>query len=373
MPDADVLRIVALDLHSALAEELSGADRGLVRVAALRAGRGAAPARGARDRPAPRERGGRSRPVTIEGRAIARSFWGKAWCDNLERYSDLANRLPRGRTYVRNGSVMDLQLGAGTVTALVSGSELYRVSVTIAPLPRAAGGPLVKECAGQIGSLVELLQGKFSRAVMETLIRPSAGLFPSAAGDRLRVLLPGLGGDCASTSRPPCTASARVSTPSPSCSSGCGGSTSWTSCRPPAAARACRAGRRDAQAHRGHGAGRGVRDRAGRGRGHQRAPAGRAGRRRPRGPGRRDDATAGPARGPARGERRLIDFRATPRSAHGWPPLQAEAMGNEITATPRPRVDEADRAGPRISLDSTRRNALEFGLWRTRSSRAAPW
>jgi len=119
-------------------------------------------------------------PVTIEGRAIARSFWGKAWCDNLERYTRLANRLPRGRTYVRNGSVMDLQLGVGTVTALVSGSELYRVSVTIAPLAPRRWRTLVGDCAGRIGSLVELLQGKFSRAVMQTLIRPKAGLFPSA-------------------------------------------------------------------------------------------------------------------------------------------------------------------------------------------------
>jgi uncharacterized Zn finger protein len=118
-------------------------------------------------------------PVTIEGRAIARSFWGKAWCDNLQRYTRLANRLPRGRTYVRNGSVLDLQLGEGTAHALVSGSELYRVSVTIAPLAPRRWKALIGECAGRIGSLVELLQGKFSRAVMQTLIRPKTGLFPS--------------------------------------------------------------------------------------------------------------------------------------------------------------------------------------------------
>ena len=119
-------------------------------------------------------------PVTIEGRSISHTFWGTAWCENLESYSDFSNRLPRGRTYVRNGSVMDLQLGAGTVEALVSGSALYRISVTITPLPRPRWRAVVKECAGKIGSLVELLQGKFSRAVMEVLIRPQTGLFPSA-------------------------------------------------------------------------------------------------------------------------------------------------------------------------------------------------
>jgi uncharacterized Zn finger protein len=117
-------------------------------------------------------------PVVLEGRTIARSFWGKAWCDNLESYARLVNRLHRGRSYVRNGSVMDLQLGAGAIDALVSGSELYRVSVTIAPLPPRRWQALVRECAGRIGSLVELLQGRFSRAVMETLIRREGGLFP---------------------------------------------------------------------------------------------------------------------------------------------------------------------------------------------------
>ena len=119
-------------------------------------------------------------PVVIQGRTIARSFWGKAWCDNLESYSDFANRLPRGRTYVRNGSVMDLHVGAGAVKALVSGRKLYRISVSIAPLPRRRWQAVVRECAGKIGSLVELLQGRLSRAVMEVLIRRETGLFPSA-------------------------------------------------------------------------------------------------------------------------------------------------------------------------------------------------
>src|SRR5215208_7726293 len=66
-------------------------------------------------------------PVQIEGRAIASTFWGLAWCTNLESYSDFENRLPRGRTYVRNGSVVDLKIEKGQINALVSGSELYKV------------------------------------------------------------------------------------------------------------------------------------------------------------------------------------------------------------------------------------------------------
>src|SRR5947208_16505313 len=91
-------------------------------------------------------------PVVLEGRTIARTFWGKAWCDNLEAYSDFANRLPRGRTYVRNGSVVDLQIKSGKIKALVSGSALYEITITIDTLPAAAWRSIKERCAGQIGS-----------------------------------------------------------------------------------------------------------------------------------------------------------------------------------------------------------------------------
>jgi uncharacterized Zn finger protein len=118
-------------------------------------------------------------PVVIEGRAIARTFWGKAWCDNLERYSDYANRLPRGRTYVRNGSVVDLQVAPREVKAMVSGSDMYTVAVKVAPVPKARWNSICKDSAGAIDSLVELLQGRFSKGVMERICQQRAGLFPS--------------------------------------------------------------------------------------------------------------------------------------------------------------------------------------------------
>ena len=118
-------------------------------------------------------------PVEIAGRKIATTFWGKSWCENLESYSDYANRLPRGRTYVRNGSVIDLQITPGKVTALVSGSTIYDVTIAITPLPETRWGRLVEDCAGQIDSAVELLQGKLSRGVMDTLCRKPTGLFPA--------------------------------------------------------------------------------------------------------------------------------------------------------------------------------------------------
>ncbi len=118
-------------------------------------------------------------PVVIEGRAIARTFWGKAWCDNLEAYSDYENRLPRGRTYVRNGSVIDLGIEEGAITALVSGRRIYQVEIRIAPLAKERWEPIRDECAGRIDSLVDLLQGRLDRSVMEVICRPRTGLFPA--------------------------------------------------------------------------------------------------------------------------------------------------------------------------------------------------
>jgi uncharacterized Zn finger protein len=118
-------------------------------------------------------------PVLISGRLIASSFWGKAWCANLEAYSDYANRLPRGRSYVRNGSVIDLKITPGKVHALVVGSQKYRVEIGITAVPGPHWQALATQCTGAIGSLVELLQGKLSNAVMTHICAPKTGLFPN--------------------------------------------------------------------------------------------------------------------------------------------------------------------------------------------------
>ena len=91
-------------------------------------------------------------PVTIEGRTIARTFWGKAWCDNLETYRDYENRLPRGRSYVRNGLVLDLQVSASVVKAIVSGSSIYNVTVTIKALVPTPWRSICVDCTGGIDS-----------------------------------------------------------------------------------------------------------------------------------------------------------------------------------------------------------------------------
>jgi uncharacterized Zn finger protein len=143
-----------------------------------------------------RKKGHPISPVTIDGRTIAQTFWGKSWCENLERYSDYANRLPRGRTYVRNGSVVDLQIKPGSIQALVSGSELYEITLKITPVGKQRWKSICEDCAGAIDSLVELLQGRFSKGVMERICRQSQGLFPSPAEIKLSCSCPDWAGMC---------------------------------------------------------------------------------------------------------------------------------------------------------------------------------
>ena len=117
-------------------------------------------------------------PVVITGRKIATTFWGKAWCDSLESHSDYSNRLPRGRTYVRNGSVFDLQIEAGRVAAQVVGSEIYNIDIEVKSISKRHWSEIKKLCTGQIGSLVELLRGSISTGVMGIVTGPEHGLFP---------------------------------------------------------------------------------------------------------------------------------------------------------------------------------------------------
>ncbi len=134
--------------------------------------------------------GRKLQPVEIDGRMIATTFWGHSWCFNLEDYSDFSNRLPRGRTYVRNGSVIDLQIDRGRVRALVSGTSVYQVEVTIKPLARQKWKVIRSQCAGQLDSMVELLQGLISERVMEVVTRQGEGLFPSPRDISLRCSCP---------------------------------------------------------------------------------------------------------------------------------------------------------------------------------------
>jgi uncharacterized Zn finger protein len=137
-------------------------------------------------------------PVVIahRKRQLTTTFWGKAWSDNLERYADLANRLPRGRAYLRNGSVLDLAIAGGRVEAYVAGSELYRVTIGIAPMTKTRWRRVVGRCTGRIGSLVGLLRGELSDDVLAVLTHAKDGLFPEPREMALGCSCPDSAGVC---------------------------------------------------------------------------------------------------------------------------------------------------------------------------------
>jgi uncharacterized Zn finger protein len=125
-----------------------------------------------------RKKGVEIQPIEIAGRTIASSYWGKGWCNHLDSFSDFSNRLPRGRTYVRNGSVCHLDIRKGEVEAIVSGSSLYTINIKITPLTLSNWGTLKQQCTGKIGSLLELLQGRLSDEIMDVVTDKKKGLFP---------------------------------------------------------------------------------------------------------------------------------------------------------------------------------------------------
>jgi uncharacterized Zn finger protein len=117
-------------------------------------------------------------PITITGNQIAKTFWGKAWCHHLEKHHDYENRLPRGKTYVRSGCVVDLKISQGLIQALVEGEDLYEVSIRIQPLEPHLWQEIIEQTAGSIHSILELLEGKLTDRAIEIFTDPRSGVFP---------------------------------------------------------------------------------------------------------------------------------------------------------------------------------------------------
>jgi uncharacterized Zn finger protein len=135
-------------------------------------------------------------PVVLQGFAIASTFWGKSWCKNIESYHDYANRLPRGRSYVRSNSVIDLQIAPGAIQARVMGTSLYRIAINIRPVAKARWQQICSDCTGKIGSLIELLQGQISNEVMAVMTDRDKGLFPQPSEISFTCSCPDSAGMC---------------------------------------------------------------------------------------------------------------------------------------------------------------------------------
>jgi uncharacterized Zn finger protein len=141
-------------------------------------------------------KGEKLEPVTILGRAITETFWGKAWCKNLESYSDYENRLPRGRSYVRNGAVIDLKIAPGKVNALVQGTHLYKIVIQIEPLSPGRWASFKQAAAGKVTNLLDLLQGKLSKDILLEITAKGSGLFPAPSEISMKCSCPDSAGLC---------------------------------------------------------------------------------------------------------------------------------------------------------------------------------
>jgi uncharacterized Zn finger protein len=129
-------------------------------------------------------------PVSASGSKLAKTFWGRAWCDHLHAFHDYANRLPRGATYLRNGSVVDLVIQEGRIEALVAGSETYQIVISIQALDQGAWQKIRKNCSRSINSLLDLLAGRLSDGLMRVLTDRDAGLFPKPREIRMKCNCP---------------------------------------------------------------------------------------------------------------------------------------------------------------------------------------
>jgi uncharacterized Zn finger protein len=127
------------------------------------------------------KKGKRLEPVVIQGRKIAKSWWGRAWCDNLERYADYESRLSRGKRYVKTGAVIDLSITKGRIQAKVQGSRKtpYKVEIRISPLSEERCQEILQKCGKRVETLEKLLSGDFPEELKE-LFTQRGGLFPSS-------------------------------------------------------------------------------------------------------------------------------------------------------------------------------------------------
>lgn len=119
-------------------------------------------------------------PVVIQGRTIVKSWWGQAWCDNLESYADYESRLDRGKRYVRTGAVIDLKIQKGKIAARVQGTRKtpYKVEIRISPLSEEKCQDIIQKCGRKLENLEALVQGDFP-ADMKLLFQGENGLFPT--------------------------------------------------------------------------------------------------------------------------------------------------------------------------------------------------
>jgi uncharacterized Zn finger protein len=132
-------------------------------------------------------------------RNFGTTWWGRAWVDALEQRAKLdPNRLPRGRTYARKGTVSELGVRAGAVTARVRGSrpQPYRVTITMRTFGEGEWDTLLGVVGTRLGHAAALLDGELPAALAEQAREAGADLLPGPGDLRPRCSCPDSANPC---------------------------------------------------------------------------------------------------------------------------------------------------------------------------------
>lgn len=129
-------------------------------------------------------------PVVNTTRKLASHFWGSAWMKHLARCEESGHALTPGRSLLRHGCVLDLELAPGIIRGKVMGERLYEIRIDFEPLDEERMDAIRHACAGNIDSHISLLEGKLDDALLRQLCDPDTGLLPAPEEWRMSCTCP---------------------------------------------------------------------------------------------------------------------------------------------------------------------------------------
>jgi len=112
------------------------------------------------------------------------TWWAKRWISALERLG-WSNRLQRGRTYARQGNVLEVKVRPGRIDARVQGSRKrpYRVTIHIEPLSDSDWDKAASAMAERALFAARLLAGEMPENIEDAFVQCDTQLFPRSEQD----------------------------------------------------------------------------------------------------------------------------------------------------------------------------------------------
>src|SRR6516225_9973543 len=115
---------------------------------------------------------------------FGQSWWAKRWIAVLESF-DIGARLGRGRSYARNGQVLNIDIAKAEVTAKVQGSrpKPYDVTIQVKSLAEKEWAKVIEALSGQAIYAAKLLAGEMPQDIENVFQEVKLSLFPEKLGD----------------------------------------------------------------------------------------------------------------------------------------------------------------------------------------------